>query len=246
MADKKQWQEFSQIFKDLLQLETSPVGISCLQGAKAQGAQDKVRICRAFLQVAKGATVSVSKENNGCFGAAWHLGFRRLDNPQAAGMVKKFVVEGEKLFSSYQALDKLVSQMGEVPDNSANYFLLCPLANCEQKPDLVLFVVNPEQACRLLTLLTFIDGVMPKIKIGGPTCRLAVIYPLLSGEVNLSFYDYTSRKMCNVDKDKLLLSIPYKRIPQMIAGIDKCTAGKAKMEYPPEFREFLQKSLAAK
>lgn len=73
---------------------------------------------------------------------------------------------------------------------------------------------------------------------------MAVIYPLLKGELNISFYDYTARKMCNVEKDKLLVSIPYQRIPQIVASIDKCTAGRAKIEYPPEFREFLQKRLA--
>jgi len=85
---------------------------------------------------------------------------------------------------------------------------------------------------------------MPKIKIGGPTCRMSIIYPLLTGEVNISFYDYTARKICNVEKDKLLISIPYKKIPQIIESIEKCSAGKAKIEYPAEFREFLQQRLA--
>jgi hypothetical protein len=49
--------------------------------------------------------------------------------------------------------------------------------------------------------------------------------------------------MCNVQKDKLLVSIPYKKIPAIIEAIDKCSAGKAKIEFPQEFREFLQKRL---
>ena len=49
--------------------------------------------------------------------------------------------------------------------------------------------------------------------------------------------------MCNVPKDKLLVSIPYDRIPKIIESIDKCSAGTAKIEYPQEFREFLQKQL---
>jgi uncharacterized protein (DUF169 family) len=91
--------------------------------------------------------------------------------------------------------------------------------------------------------VAFADGVMPKIKIGGPTCRMAVIYSLLAGKVNISFYDYTARKMCQVDKDKLLITIPYKMVPAIVADLGKCTAGMAKIEYPPEFREFLKKRL---
>ena len=167
----------------------------------------------------------------------------QIKDPKVVNMIKKFVVEGEKLFCSYQALDTLISQMGEVPDNSNSYFVLAPLEKAEFPPQLVIFVVNPEAACRLLTFVSFGDGIMPKIKIGGPTCRLSVIYPLITGEVNISFYDYTARKMCNVDKDKLLVSIPYAKLPAIIDNIDKCSAGRARIEYPREFREFLQQRL---
>src|SRR4030042_685636 len=136
-----------------------------------------------------------------------------------------------------------MSQMEPAPDNADSYFVLAPLEKADFLPQLVLFIVNPEAACRLLTFVTFLDGLMPKIKIGGPTCRMNIIYPLLTGEVNLSFFDYTARKMCNVEKDKLLISIPYEKLPAIIANIEKCSAGSAKIEYPQEFRELLQQRL---
>lgn len=244
MSEKKEWQQFSLILKKLLNLEYSPVAINCLKEPHLESSEKKLRICRAILDAGKGETVEIDKQNNACFGAAWHLGFHKITDKKVSDIVKKFVVEEEKLFCSYQALDKLVSQMEEVPDNSQAYFLLSPMESAELKPELAIFICNAEAACRLLTLVTFLDGVMPRIKIGGPTCRMSIIYPLLTGEVNLSFYDYTARKICNVEKDKLLVSIPYKKIPLIIENIDKCSAGRAKIEYSQEFREFLQKSLA--
>ncbi|MFH1888801.1 MAG: DUF169 domain-containing protein [Candidatus Omnitrophota bacterium] len=244
--DKKEWQGYSEILKELLGLEYSPVAINCKKEGLSNAPQKKVRICRAILDAGKGEALEVSKQNNACFGAGWHLGFHKIKDPKVLNMIKKFVVEGEKLFCSYEALDKLMSQMEEVPDNSGAYFTLSSLEKAETAPDLVIFICNAEAACRLLTLTTFIDGVMPRIKIGGPTCRMSIIYPLLTGEVNLSFYDYTARKMCNVGKDKLIISIPYKRIPEIMESIDKCSAGKAKIEFPPEFRQFLQANLSAK
>jgi len=246
IIDKKEWQGYSGALKELLNLEYSPVAISCLKEASSKEGEKKIRICRAILDAGKGAILEVDKQNNACFGASWHLGFHKLKDPKVIEMVKKFVVDGEKLFCSYEALDKLMSQMEEVPDNSGSYFILSPLEKAEIKPDLVIFVCNAEVACRLLTLVTFLDGIMPKIKIGGPTCRMSIISPLLTQEVNLSFYDYTARKMCNIEKDKLLISIPYKKIPQIIESIDKCSAGRAKIEYPAEFRQFLQSRLTAK
>jgi len=244
--EKKIWQEYSLVFKDLFSLEYSPVAVCCLEEKEVLDTPQKMRICRAILDAGKGNIIKINKNNNACFGASWHLGFHQIKDEKILKMIKKFVVEGEKLFSSYTALDNLISQMEEIPDNSNNYFLLAPLEKIEIQPQLVIFIVNPEIACRLLTLVTFLDGKMPQIKIGGPTCRVSVIYPLTKNEVNLSFYDYTARKMCNVDKDKLLVSIPYDKIPKIMESIDKCSAGKAKIEFPQEFRQFLQSRLTAK
>jgi uncharacterized protein (DUF169 family) len=245
-TEKKEWQDYALILKDLLGLEYSPVAIKCIKGDLPEPSDKKIRICRAILEAGKGQTLHLDKTNNACFGASWHLGFHKIRDPKVLEMVKKFVVEGEKLFCSYEALDNLMSQMDDVPDNSDSYFGLSPLEKAEFTPDLVIFICNAEAACRLLTFVTFFDGAMPKIKMGGPTCRMSIIYPLLSGEVNLSFYDYTARKMCNVEKDKLIISIPYKKIPRIVQNIDKCSAGRAKVEFPAEFRQFLQQRLAAK
>ncbi len=242
----KEWQDYSLTLKELLGLEFSPVALACLKEPFLKDVTQKARICRGILDAGKGGTLQICKDNNVCFGASWHLGFQKIKDPKVANMVKKFVVEGEKLFSSYQALDNLISQIEEVPDNSESYFVLSPLEKAGFLPQLVIFIVNAESACRLLTFVTFLDGVMPKIKIGGPTCRMTIIYPLLTGEVNISFYDYTARKMCNVEKDKLLITVPYKKIPLIIESIDKCSAGRAKIEFPQEFREFLQARLSTK
>ena len=242
-ADKKEWQNYALVLKELLHLDYSPVAVSVFREEFLKGFDQKTRICRAILDAGKGQTLQVAKGNNACFGAGWHLGFHRLNAPKIKNMVKQFVVEGEKLFCSYAALDKLLSQMEDVPDNSHSYFVLSPLEKCEFIPELAIFICNADSACRLLTLATFIDGLMPKIKIGGPTCRMSIIYPLSTQEINLSFYDYTARKMCNVEKDKLLISIPYSKLPKIIESIDKCSAGTAKIEFPPEFRQFLQKNL---
>ncbi|MCM8823794.1 MAG: DUF169 domain-containing protein [Candidatus Omnitrophica bacterium] len=237
----KVWQELSKNLKETLNLELSPIALGCFTDKSNIIEKDnKVRICRAIIDAAKGKSIQISKENNVCFGASWHLGLRKINNPNIENMIKKFVVEGEKLFSSYKALDNLLSQMEELEDRSNSYFILSPMEKAGFLPQLVLFVCNPEEACRLLTLLTFTDGNMPKIKIGGSTCRMVISYPLATGEANISFYDYTSRKMCNVDRDKLIVSMPYDKFKEIVNSIENCSAGKAKIEFPQEFREFLK------
>lgn len=241
MGEKQKWQGFAETLKQTFGLQLHPVGVRILEKELSELPLKNTRICRGILDAAKGESLQVGKKNNACFGAAWHLGFVQLKDEKIIKMIKNFVVEGEKLFCSYPALDNLISQMTPVEFSPERFFLLAPLEEMALEPELVVFVCNPAQACRLLTMVTFLDGKMPKIKIGGPTCRLILIEPILTGETNISFYDYTSRKMCNVDADKLLVSIPYKLIPSIVENIDKCTAGTAKMEYSPEFRAFLNK-----
>jgi uncharacterized protein (DUF169 family) len=246
ITKNKIWQEYSEVLRSLLELDYSPVALSQIRKKFLKPSNEKIRVCRAILDSGKGKVICLNKTNNACFGAAWHMGFYKMRDPKIISMVKRFIVEGEKLFSSYKALDNLINQFGKVPDNTNSYFVLSPLEKHEFRPDLVIFIVNPEVACRILTFVTFTDGIMPRIKVGGPTCRMSITYPLQTGEVNLSFYDYTARKMCNLEKDKLIISIPYNKIPVIIKNIDKCSAGKAKLEFPQELREFLQKRLSVK
>ncbi|HOL66390.1 MAG TPA: DUF169 domain-containing protein [bacterium] len=240
----KKWQEWNEILVGTLKMDNNPVALSCLNEPCPPG-QPRQRLCRSLLEAARGQKVWLSAANNACFGAAWHLGFLQMDDEKTFSLIKKFVVEGEKLFASYQALENLISQMGEVPDNRNRCFRLSPLNQVDFQPQLIIFVVNPEIACRLLTLIVFPDGRMPAIKIGGPTCRMTVTYPLVSRQVNVSFYDYTARKMCGVEKDKLLVSVPAEYFPAIIENINRCSAGKARVEFPQEFREFLQKRMTS-
>ncbi|MFH1492926.1 MAG: DUF169 domain-containing protein, partial [Candidatus Omnitrophota bacterium] len=145
----KKWQEHSKTLKELLGLDYSPVAVTCTKEPMMKP-DKKVRICKSILDAGKGQTIQISKENNACFGASWHLGFIKITDPKVRGMVKKFVVEGEKLFSSYEALDNLVGQMVSIPDNANSYFILAPLEQAELKPQIVIFIANAEASCRLL------------------------------------------------------------------------------------------------
>ncbi|MCM8795863.1 MAG: DUF169 domain-containing protein, partial [Candidatus Omnitrophica bacterium] len=145
----REQKNYSLILKDLLSLEFSPVAISCLKEPYLKSFSKKVRICRAILDSGKGEILQVNRKNNACFGAAWHLGFNRFKDQKIMHMVKKFVVEGEKLFSSYESLERLIEQMEELPDNRDAYFVLSPLEKADFIPQTVIFICNAEQACRL-------------------------------------------------------------------------------------------------
>jgi len=201
------------------------VAVAYLTQAQVKSPAQKSRpICQAIIDAAKGRTVCISKETNPCFGAGWHLGFGPTHSKRLEGLVKKFVVTKEKLFCSEEAAGSVLSQFGEIPDSRGKVFCLTPLHRASYQPDVLLFLVDALTACRLLSLALFEGGQMPQIKIGGPTCRMSIVYPLVTGEINVCFFDYTSRILCKVARDKLLVSVPYARLASMLANSSRCLA----------------------
>ena len=100
------------------------------------------------------------------------------------------------------------------PYGLAEYVVFSPLEKSQFRPDLVLFLCNAEQACRLITLACFNNGISPKVELVGSACHMAITYPLVSGEINVSFLDYTARKMKGYMPEELFVSIPYHFITQ--------------------------------
>ena len=230
---KEIWQGYALTLRELLGLAYSPVAVSCLKGPMPAGqGAGRARACRAILEAGRGTTVMIDRRHNLCFGAGWHLGFYRPANARAEEAARRFVVEGEKLFCSYEALDRLMQGLGPVPDHRDSYLVLAPMAEADNVPAVVIFIVDPEAASRLLALAMFKDGRMPQLKIGGPTCRLSISYPLASGEINISLFDHTSRRLARAPRDTLLVSLPYAYLPSVIDAIDGCSAGKAPVAGP--------------
>jgi len=74
------------------------------------------------------------------------------------------------------------------------------------------------------------------VEIVGSACHMAIAYPIVSGEINVSFLDYTARKWQKYRPDELFVSIPYHRMQNLMDSIDSCSAGTAEVELPDGFR----------
>lgn len=72
-----------------------------------------------------------------------------------------------------------------------------------------------------------------------PSVR-TIAYPLVSGEINVTFLDWTARRTKPIKAHELIVTVPYHRLPGIVEAIDLCTAGTAKPEIPPEFREVMR------
>ena len=231
------WQEYSKRLREVLGLEGSPIAVTYSMKPASGATQEKYAVCQALLDARDGAIINLNKESCACPGGVWHLGLGPRPSGEGDKLLKAFLVEGEKLMCSITTFHRAMALTTPPPLGLAEYVVLSPLEKAEIAPDLVVFLCNAEQGCRLVTLATYPDGIPPKTEIAGATCHMVIAYSIVSGELNISLLDYTSRKYQSYKSEELFVTIPYHKLPGLMDSIDLCSAGTAKVEFPPGFGE---------
>ena len=220
------WKGYSQRLKDVLGLEGSPVAVTYSNVPAKDASGGRHRACGAILAARNGEAINLTSESCSCKGGIHHLGL----GPPREGL-EAFLVYEEKLWSSLAVARRMrygINKEAPPPLGLAKFVVFSPLERAELKPDLVLFLCDPEQACRLIALASFDEGLLPKANLGGPLCWSAITYPLVTGNLNVSMGDITARRMEGYDPEELIVSIPINKMPQVIGSIDHCIAGVAK------------------
>jgi uncharacterized protein (DUF169 family) len=225
-----EWKEYAEKLKSVLGLKGSPVAVTYSMKPLSGAAEAKAWVCRALLGSRDGKTYCISKETSSCAGGTWHLGLGPKPTGEADKALKKFLVHGEKLFCSVATFYRAMSLTTSPPTGLADYAIFSPLEKMEEKPDLVVFICNPEQACRLVTLAEYATGIPPRTEMAGSTCHMVVAYPIVSGQINVSLLDYTSRRIQKFAADELAVSVPYNNMHDIVGSIESCSAGTASIE----------------
>jgi uncharacterized protein (DUF169 family) len=230
------WKEYSKELKEVLKIKGNPIAVIYSMNPPKNYRKEKCRACDALVLARDGEVINLTKENTSCRGAVWHLGLQPKPIGEDYKDVQRFLVEGEKFCSSITVFHRMQTLTTPPPLGLAENVIISPLEKSEMRPDLVLFICNAEQACRLLTLATYFDGVPPKLEVIGATCHMSIAYSIVSGEINANFIDFTSRKIKDFGKDELIVTIPYEKMDNLIKAIPLCSAGTAKVEYPEELK----------
>lgn len=235
-----EWKDSAGEITQLLGLEGSPIAVVLSDGPPRDAVEGKFWPCQAIQEAANGKVIDLTASTCSCYGGLWHIGFRKKPEGRAWEALEEFIVKGEKLFSSEEALARNQEATTPPPADMSGHLVFSPLEKAEAEPVLVIFICNALQACRLITLDGYQTGQPPKIDMAGSTCHQAIAYPLVSGELNVSLMDYTARRMRKFKPDQLIVSIPYRRFLGVMQSIDHCTAGRGRMEFPKAFRRMMR------
>ncbi len=224
----------SRILKEVLELENEPVAVA-FTNQRIEGSPERISMCKALKEASEGKDWVIDPENSACPGGTWHCGLGEVPSGAQKRRLQNFLTRGEKLFHSIAVFERMMKLSSPAPSGLSDRIFMGPLYSAPLRPDIVLFLCNSDQACRIITLDSYWDGIPPKTELTGALCHSAISYPVISGQTNLTVGDWTARRHQNYGKDILFVSVPYERINNLIKSIPLCTAGKAELEIPDDF-----------
>jgi uncharacterized protein (DUF169 family) len=230
------FKEQSKLFKQTFGLKYEPLAISFTNDEVTADKYEKTSICRALKLAANGESFLIDENVSTCPGGSRYCGFTEITSHDQKRRLQKFLTKGEKLTGSIVSFERMQKLTTEPPTGLADRIVITPLDKAEIKPDMILFQCNPEQACRLITLDTYWDGISPKQQLIGALCHTAISYTIMTGNTNISMGDWTARNHQKFDTDITFVSIPYERIHNLIEAIPLCSAGEAAAFIPEEFQ----------
>ncbi len=229
-----EWKEYAGLLKELLDLPGEPVAVTYTNDV-IEGERQKVHFCRALKEAEAGMSFIIEEANSACPGGTWHCGLSEPVSGMSKRRLQSFLTKGEKLTANIVTFERMTKLGTPPPTGLAERVVLGPMASAELRPDLAVFLCNGTQACRLLGLDQYWDGIHPRFEPAGALCHSVIAYPLMTGQTNMSLGDITARRMQGYADDVIFLSVPYERIANLVAAIPVCTAGTAEFVRPPDF-----------
>ncbi len=226
------WKDMVERLRDVLELESAPVGVLFSHERSEDFPQEAVSICGALFRAFRGEGFSIDAETVACPGGAWHCGLKPPPSGEGWRWVQRFLTRGEKFTHSVISFHRMITLSTPPPSGVADWLLIGPWEEMEKRPDLVVFQVNGHQACRLIALDTYWDGIPPKVELLGALCHTVIAYTAASGQTNVSFGDWTARRMVGFSPSAVFVSVPMERMAGIFEAIPLCSAGTAELELP--------------
>jgi uncharacterized protein (DUF169 family) len=230
-----EFKEQAGLLKRVLGLKKEPLAITFTNDEVSDGLYEKTSICKALKRAAEGDCFVIDEKVETCPGGSRYCGFTEFAGQQKRRL-QRFLTKGEKLTSSIVSFERMLKLTVQPPTGLADRLVICPLEKTTIRPDIVLFQCNAEQACRLITLDTYWDGISPKQQVIGALCHSSITYPIVTGCTNMTTGDWTARRQQGFEPDILFLSVPFERMHNLIAAIPECSAGNAEAVIPERFQ----------
>ncbi len=223
---KEQVAEYLETWREVLNLQSEPVGITILFTKEDYDAYpvEEIRAAMPYCMMVKQAAVSDKAikcrlEHHKCDGATTALALEpsteRIESGQEYYSYKLYssVATARRMRESIRSLHRMpVSTYGVA---------VVPLKDCEQTPDVIITMTNALQSMRLVQGYSYRFGKKPNIDLGAmqAMCSELTVVPYLNGDMNVSVLCPSTRMLCKWSENDMAVGIPYELLEQITEGI---------------------------
>jgi uncharacterized protein (DUF169 family) len=192
----------------------------------------RIRVCEAFDAVRrKNVVLNFSKDNFICPGARHCTGFEPLPPEIVANVWTKT----HKAFESANTALASIRKQPQ-PVKRGDFVILSPLRKAESDPNLVALFLNPEQADRLLGLVSF-KGAEPFEYYPVSNICSAISNTLVKGRPEINFLAANSRRLAKWSPNELMVSMPFRDFETALdnvplSGYGSTSGGQPRVQVP--------------
>jgi len=178
----------------------------------------KLSYCKMISLVSKGKSFKANLDNSECNGAINALGLKELSNSAISG--KSYYKLG-----MYNSLGTAKKTQNDVPvmKSCIHGVAAMPLENFTQEPDVVMLIVNPYQAMRIIQGYSFHNGAPKNLKFSGNQgiCLECTAAPFENNDINVSVLCSNTRFSAKWDDSELGIGLPFNMFDMVVDGLVK-------------------------
>lgn len=170
-----------------------------------------------------------------CSGAAYYLKLADISDKETEDVY----INKEQVFKNKNICREFLKGLPEFPLSSKNKFIIIKPLSEEDKPAVVVLLVNPAQAGRILGLINYAQYQKIEIAPSQPTC-LSFFAPIATKKPHINFLDYYDRYYQgavdgkNIYSDnQLIISLAYSDFKKVLKNLNKSPHGNFKPDLTP-------------
>jgi len=171
-----------------------------------------------------------------CLGADYFFNLKKKNDSEAIDTY----VKDEHVFKNPEICKVFLRSLPKILDNLKNKFVLIKPINGNEKPLVVILLVNPAQAGRIIGLSNYDNYKKIEINPNQPTC-ISLFAPIATNKLHINFLDYYDRyyqgniKGKNIwPDDKMIISMRYSDFKEILNNLTKSPQGSYKPKLSPQ------------
>ena len=239
--ERKQYAEWCECLKDILQLTWAPVAISLIPAGVSlpdcPRPSGKLRYCQSLMAARRGESLLMTPDCHACPDGTSILGLTEIPPKLASG---ELYIRFGKL-ASIEAARQMVAERPKLAPRSVQATLVTPLDEAVLAPDIIAITAQPEQMMWLCMAASYQTGRRFDFKVSGynAQCVETTLLPYNTGEINISLGCYGCRASSDVSHDLMFMGVPRARMAQLVAGLRELgkkaiSDSRAKIYLPPQ------------